>query len=85
MDIVTHTMAGMILASPLVTTAPVTATCVVVGSVLPDLDALSRKLRDAGERVIYELPGQSGSPAAMGCDRRIVKRGDEWTVEAAGK
>ncbi len=42
MDIVTHTMAGMILASPLVATAPVTATCVVVGSVLPDLDALSR-------------------------------------------
>ncbi|MDX1513284.1 MAG: ATP phosphoribosyltransferase regulatory subunit [Gammaproteobacteria bacterium] len=50
-----------------------------------NLDALIRKLRDSGERVIYELPGQSGSAAAMGCDRRIVKRGDEWTVEAAGK
>jgi membrane-bound metal-dependent hydrolase YbcI (DUF457 family) len=42
MDIVTHGMMGMILASPFAESAPVAASCFALGSVAPDLDALSR-------------------------------------------
>lgn len=42
MDIVTHAMAGTILASPLLPIAPLSASFFVLGSVLPDADALSR-------------------------------------------
>lgn len=42
-----------------------------------------RELRAAGERVIWELPGQPGDAAAMGCDRRLVARGGRWRVEPA--
>lgn len=42
MDIVTHAMAGTIIASPVFPTAPVTAACFALGSVLPDLDSLGR-------------------------------------------
>lgn len=42
MDIVTHAMMGVIIASPLVPAAPLTASCLIVGSVVPDLDVLCR-------------------------------------------
>jgi len=42
MDIATHAMAGTIIASPLFHTAPLTASCFILGSTIPDLDALSR-------------------------------------------
>lgn len=42
MDIVTHAMSGVILASPLARTTPLTAAALVFGCVLPDLDVLSR-------------------------------------------
>ena len=42
MDIVTHTMTGTILASPFFQTAPLTASCFILGSAIPDLDVLSR-------------------------------------------
>lgn len=42
MDIATHTMAGIVLASPFVSAAPIGAACFVLGSALPDLDSLSR-------------------------------------------
>ena len=42
MDIVTHAMAGTILASPFFTAAPLTASCFILGSAIPDMDALSR-------------------------------------------
>ena len=42
MDIVTHAMTGTIIASPFFSTAPVTAGCFVLGSVLPDVDSLGR-------------------------------------------
>ncbi|HZZ71146.1 MAG TPA: metal-dependent hydrolase [Pirellulales bacterium] len=42
MDIVTHTMVGTILAAPLLPGSPLTGICFVLGSVLPDTDALSR-------------------------------------------
>ncbi len=38
-------------------------------------------LRNAGERVIFELEDQQGDAAAMGCDRVIVKQDDNWVVE----
>lgn len=42
MDIVTHAMLGGILASPLMAEHPVLAAGFILGSVLPDLDSLSR-------------------------------------------
>lgn len=51
----------------------------------PDNDrALAERvaaLRDAGERVIAMLPGQEGGPEALGCDRQLVRRDDDWIVE----
>jgi membrane-bound metal-dependent hydrolase YbcI (DUF457 family) len=41
-DIVTHGMMGVVLASPLLDSHPVAASLFALGSVLPDLDALSR-------------------------------------------
>ena len=49
-----------------------------------DDPALARRvseLRSAGERVIALLPDQSGTPQEMGCDRRLVHRDGEWTLE----
>jgi ATP phosphoribosyltransferase regulatory subunit len=37
-----------------------------------------RRLREAGERVVWLLPGQTG---ADGCDRQLVERAGQWTVE----
>jgi membrane-bound metal-dependent hydrolase YbcI (DUF457 family) len=42
MDIATHVMTGAILASPMLPASPLAAGCFVVGSVMPDLDSLSR-------------------------------------------
>jgi ATP phosphoribosyltransferase regulatory subunit len=41
-----------------------------------------RQLRAAGERVVYALPGQSGTSADMGCDSTLIKKGDAWEVGA---
>ncbi len=41
---------------------------------------LIRRLRGAGERVIFLLPGQEDDPKAMGCDRRIEMRDGQWVV-----
>ena len=45
------------------------------------LTEVVRELRSAGERVIAMLPGQSGGPAEMGCDRQLVRREGNWTLE----
>jgi membrane-bound metal-dependent hydrolase YbcI (DUF457 family) len=42
MDIVTHTVAGVVIAGPIFSTSPLTAGCFILGSVLPDIDSLSR-------------------------------------------
>ncbi|THB71965.1 MAG: ATP phosphoribosyltransferase regulatory subunit, partial [Gammaproteobacteria bacterium] len=47
-----------------------------------DLFEFVTELRGSGERVIFELEGQQGDAAAMGCDRVIVKQDDNWVVEA---
>jgi len=40
------------------------------------------QLREAGERVIVELPGQTGGATEMGCDRMLVQQGGQWEVVA---
>ncbi len=47
----------------------------------PELIDIVRALRAAGERVIFDLPGQPGDAAAMGCDRVIVREGGTWVVQ----
>jgi ATP phosphoribosyltransferase regulatory subunit len=39
-------------------------------------------LRRAGEIVIVDLPGHESARAELGCDRRLVRRGTKWEVEA---
>ncbi len=46
------------------------------------LRARVRALRAAGERVICELPGQSGGAREMGCDRVLRRRADSWEPQA---
>ncbi|MCX7627027.1 MAG: ATP phosphoribosyltransferase regulatory subunit [Methylophilaceae bacterium] len=45
--------------------------------------ALSRKieeLRAAGEIVVVELPGHEAHRAELGCDRMLVRRGEDWEI-----
>lgn len=39
------------------------------------------QLRDAGERVIIELPGQEPHRAESGCDRMLARTSDGWTIQ----
>ncbi len=48
----------------------------------PGLQAAVSRLREAGERVVFELPGQQGDAAAQGCDRILEKQGGNWVVTA---
>ena len=47
----------------------------------PELRQLVDGLRREGQRVISELPGQTGDAAAMGCSRVIRQRNGRWVVE----
>jgi len=47
----------------------------------PELAQRIAELRAIGERVIAMLPGQAEEPDALGCDRRLVCRNNEWIVE----
>jgi ATP phosphoribosyltransferase regulatory subunit len=49
----------------------------------PDLQSLVRKLRGKGERVVYALPGQTGTVRSLGCGRCIVETADGWDVAEA--
>ena len=42
------------------------------------VDRAARALREAGERVVYRLPGQSGGARDLGCDRELVLDGGRW-------
>lgn len=44
------------------------------------LDELIVQLRNKGERVIIELAGQNVDLLQMGCNRRLQKQADQWTV-----
>jgi ATP phosphoribosyltransferase regulatory subunit len=46
-----------------------------------DLQSAVQQLRAAGERVIFELSGQQGDAAALGCDRQLVKNTQGWEVK----
>lgn len=39
------------------------------------------RLRAAGETVMFALPGHEGSWREAGCDRVLVRRNDNWTIE----
>ena len=45
------------------------------------LQAAVRALRAKGERVIMTLPGQSGGPNELHCDRILAKKEGQWVVE----
>ena len=46
-----------------------------------DLLSVVEELRAVGERVIFELPGQQGDAAVLGCDRQLVKSTQGWEVK----
>lgn len=39
------------------------------------------RLRETGERVVVELPGQKEGATAMGCNRKLVQQDGRWAVE----
>jgi ATP phosphoribosyltransferase regulatory subunit len=47
----------------------------------PALHAAVAKLRGEGQRVCMALPGQSGTPQEMGCDRVLELRDGAWLVK----
>lgn len=47
-----------------------------------DLLKTIAELRQQGERVICELPGQTGNAKDMGCNREFVKSGSAWQVKS---
>lgn len=46
-----------------------------------DLEKIIQGLRQQGERVIRELPGQQLDMNELGCDRKLVKKAQQWQVE----
>lgn len=51
----------------------------------PEDDALhaeTERLRAAGETVIAALPGHDGTWREAGCDRVLVRRGNQWIIES---
>mgnify|MGYP001811612849 CR=1 FL=1 len=46
-----------------------------------ELLSIVEELRAAGERVIFELPGQQGDAAVLGCDRQLIKNTQGWEVK----
>lgn len=45
-----------------------------------ELLAMVRRLREAGERVLWVLPGHEHELAAMGCDRQLKEQDCRWDV-----
>ena len=48
----------------------------------PGLLHTIEQLRRQGERVVVSLPGQSGGAQELGCDRELVRQGDQWVCVA---
>ena len=46
-----------------------------------DLENKIRELRESGEGVIRELPGQNGNAKDCDCDRVLVKKDNQWQVQ----
>lgn len=49
-------------------------------STAPGLIQVVSELRDKGERVIFELPGQSGDARQLHCDRELYLDKSQWKV-----
>ncbi len=47
----------------------------------PRLQQQVTALRASGERVVRQLPDQPADEARGGCDRQLVRQGNEWQVE----
>ncbi len=45
-----------------------------------ELQAAMLSLRNAGEIVVVDLPGHEAHRSELGCDRQLVKQGNEWKV-----
>ena len=62
--------------------------CEARGAILapwPEDDALhaeALRLRAQGERVVLALPGHEGSWREAGCDRILVRSGEDWIIES---
>ncbi|MEN9417326.1 MAG: phosphoribosyltransferase regulatory subunit HisZ [Pseudomonadota bacterium] len=50
----------------------------------PGLHEAVRRLREQGEKVVYDLPGASPAVAAAHFDRQLVRVGERWAVQALG-
>lgn len=46
------------------------------------LNAVILRLRGEGERVVLALPGHEGNWREAGCDRKLVRSGDNWIIES---
>ena len=46
------------------------------------LHAEAERLRAQGERVVLALPGHEGTWREAGCDRVLVRSGDNWIIES---
>ena len=46
-----------------------------------ELETFIAELREVGERVVRELPGQSGEPREVGCNRILRREDGAWSVE----
>lgn len=55
----------------------------------PALRAAVRALREAGETVLWALPGETaegqGCPAVFACDRQLVAQGGRWVTQPLGQ
>lgn len=62
---------------------PVAAVGAVLAPLVADEGLHERiaALRNGGEVVVMALPGHQGTWKEAGCDRQLVRRGDEWVVE----
>lgn len=47
-----------------------------------DLRAAVRRLREAGELVVFDLPGHAQHAQAVACDRELVSVSGRWAVQA---
>jgi ATP phosphoribosyltransferase regulatory subunit len=51
----------------------------------PGLHEAVRRLREQGEKVVYDLPGASAAGGALPpCDRELVRVGERWAIQALG-
>lgn len=69
----------------LVRLSPDGEACGAILAPWPEDDALhaeALRLRAQGERVVLALPGHEGSWREAGCDRILVRSGEDWIIES---